>query len=91
MAGPYVSASVERTMLVALAQVYTPLNTALPSFLTKIRVPTVCTLAVSIKLNTPVVVNSAPTPLPAPLGCVYEIVPPVAAANVVVVAAATAS
>ena len=43
----------------------------------------------SIKLNEPVVVNVAPMPLPAPLGCVYVIVPPVVVAKSVVVAAFT--
>ena len=77
-------------MFVALAQVYTPLNTELPSFLTRIRVPSVCTLAVSIKLNEPVVVNNAPTPFDAPFGCVYVIVPPVVVAKLATVAAVTA-
>ena len=45
--------------------------------------------AVSIKLNEPVVVSTAPTPLATPFGCVYVIVPLVAVASVVDVAANT--
>jgi hypothetical protein len=57
---------------------------AFASFLTKIRVPTVCTFTPSIKLNDPVVVKFAPTPL-APL--LYVITPVVIIANVLGVAA----
>ena len=56
--------------------------------MTKIRVPDVCTFTPSIKLNVPVVVRFAPTPLD-PL--LYVIVPLVIVANVVGVAAATES
>ena len=86
--GPYSSASAVLVITVVLVYSYTPLCAAFASFLTKIRVPAVWTLAVSIKLNVPVVVNVAPTPA-VPL--LYVIVPPVAVANVPVVAATTAS
>ena len=78
-----VSKSVARVITVVLVYVYTPFHAAVVSFLTRIRVPTVCTFPPSIKLNTPVVVNVAPTPL-VPL--LYVIVPPVAVAKLPVVA-----
>ena len=44
-----------------------------------------------MRLNEPVVVIFAPIPLPAPLGCVYVIVPLVVVARLAVVATTTAS
>ena len=75
-------------MTVALLHVYIPLCTAFASFLTKMRVPLVCTFTPSIKLKVPVVVKLAPTPL---LPLLYVIVPLVIIANVSGVAAAAAS
>ena len=46
-------------------------------------------LAVSIKLNDPVVVSVAPTPFATPFGCAYVIVPPVAVSKLEIVAAIT--
>ena len=88
LSGPYWSASVARTILVVLAYVYTPFHVALASSLTKIRVPTVWTLALSINSNTPVVLMYAPTPSPG-LSSVYEVLPLVTFAKVVVVAVST--
>ena len=86
--GPYVSASAVLVITVELVYSYTPFCVASTWFLTRIRVPTTATLAVSIVVNAPVVVNVAPTPA-VPL--LYVTVPPVAAANVPVVAATTAA